>query len=72
MSPKREGGVIALFKDIDPKGAKYVTSNELIKWFKPDRHSDVLSTLTTSDAIYDDFMDRLDLFGRLGVHHVLL
>ena len=67
MSPKREGSVTALFKDMDPRNTGTVLSKDLLEWFRPDKHPDVLERHAVPDAIYSDFADKLDLFGKLGV-----
>lgn len=67
MTAKREGAVLALFRDMDPKNSGVVQAQALLDWFRADKHPDVLERHAVPEAIYSDFADKLDLFGKLGV-----
>lgn len=67
MPSHREGAVVALFRDIDVKNRNAIEVNELVRWFKGERHPDIVEKHASAQAIKNDFVDKLDLFGRLGV-----
>lgn len=68
MSKHREDGVISLYKDMtETTGLDYVTSNQMLKWFRADNHPDVVDRHLSPKQIHEEFADKIDLFGRLGV-----
>jgi len=67
MTKVREGAVTALFKDMDPRNQKMVMFGEVTKWLQTEKHPDVVSGRATPDSVRKDFVDKLELFGRLGV-----
>ena len=67
MSETREGAVIALFRDLDEANRNRIHSTELSKWFRAENHPDIRDKHATAQSIKNDFVDKLDLFGRLGV-----
>lgn len=72
MSKHREAGVISLFKDmIETTHSDYVTASQLLKWFRADNHPDIYDRHLSPDKIHEEFADKLDLFGRLGVKSCL-
>lgn len=68
MSKHREDGVVSLFKDmVETTGSKYVTASQMLKWFRADNHPDIYDRHLSPDKVHEEFADKLDLFGRLGV-----
>jgi hypothetical protein len=67
MSSDREAAVSELFRGLDVRRRDEIDTDSFIGIFKPENHPDVIRKHATADAIYDDFVDKFDLFGRLGV-----
>jgi hypothetical protein len=69
MSKHREDGVISLYKDMtETTGLDYVTSNQMLKWFRADNHPDIVDRHLSPKQVHEEFTDKIDLFGRLGVN----
>ena len=67
MSQERENAVTQIFNRLDYNKTEQINTDSVIGLFKPEVHPDVLRKTATADSIYDDFVDKFDLFGRLGV-----
>lgn len=67
MSQERENAVTQIFNKLDYNQTEQVDTDAIISLFKPENHPDVIRKHATADSIYDDFVDKFDLFGRLGV-----
>lgn len=68
MPPVREQLCSELFQLLDARGSKMINVDVLEKRFNPEAHNDFISKKKTADELWDDFADKLDLFGRLGVN----
>lgn len=72
MTQAREDMVSELFRKLDLNQSESLATEAVLRAFRPENHPDVLKRHTTEDAIYDDFVDKFDLFGRLGVSITIL
>lgn len=66
MTEKRETPITAVFKRLDTNGAEEIVTDDFIDHFRPENHLDVESKKFTADDIFDEFVDKFELFGRLG------
>jgi len=67
MNEYREKPVTALFRRIDRNNSEMISTDDLVNAFRPENHNDVITRKTTADEIFDELVDKFDLFGRLGV-----
>ena len=67
MNEKREMACNEIFDTIDTRKEGKVTVQGIMDNFFPENHLLVEQKKATPDEIYDDFYDKLELLGRLGV-----
>lgn len=66
MAPERENLCSELFQLLDTRGTKNINVESFERRFNPDSYNDCKNGKRTGEEVFDEFADRLDLFGRLG------
>lgn len=66
MSKQREGEVERLFNRLDQRKTQEISTDALLKRFKPQNHPEVASHRQSVAAVQSALVDSLTLFGKLG------
>ena len=66
MSKHREDGVISLYKDMtETTGLDYVTSNQMLKWFRADNHPDIVDRHLSPKQVHEESSEQVYFVGKL-------